>query len=66
MLLSKMDELLARAQIPFAPWRNDRDVRLECVIRQFKPDLVIALARRTMGDRIGTHFFGNLNLLFSD
>jgi hypothetical protein len=44
----KIDQVGARLERPVAPGRDDLDVRVERIGRQFEPDLVIALAGGAM------------------
>jgi hypothetical protein len=66
VLLGEGDELLARAQVPFAPRRDHRHVGLERVIAELEPDLVVALAGGAVADRVGPDAFGDLDLLLGD
>ena len=43
VLLGIFDQLGAGVQIPFAPRRDDFDVRVERVIAKLEPDLIIPL-----------------------
>ena len=49
VLLGEGDQLLARAQVPFAPGRDHGDVGLQRVIGELEADLIVALAGRAMG-----------------
>ena len=60
------DQLLARAQIPFAPRRDDGDVGLQRIIAEFEADLIVSLAGRTMRHRVGADLLGDLDLLLGD
>ena len=60
------DQRLARAQVPFAPRRNDGDVGLERVVAELETHLVVALAGRPVGDRVGPDPLGDLDLLLGD
>ena len=53
-------------QVPFAPRRDDGDVRLERVIAELEAHLVVALAGRAMRDRVGADLLGDLDLLLGD
>ena len=64
--LGERDELLARAQIPFAPGRDHGDVGLQRVVGELEADLVVALAGRAVGDGVGADLLGDLDLLLGD
>ena len=66
MLLGKVDERLARAQVPFPPRRDHGDVRLERVIGELEAHLVVALAGRAVRHRVGADLLRDLDLLFGD
>ena len=44
ILLGEFDQRGARGEIPFAPGRDHRDIRLQGVIAEFEPHLIVALA----------------------
>ena len=56
------DERLAGGEVPFAPWCYDADVRLVRIVAEFEPHLVVALARRPVGHRVGAGLAGDLDL----
>ncbi len=64
VLFSKVEQFGARRQIPFAPRRDDLNVRIECVSRQFEAHLIVALAGCTVGNGVGTCFSSNLDQSF--
>ncbi len=66
VLLGKGDELLARAQVPFAPGRDDGHVGLQRIIAELEAHLVVALAGGAVDDRVGADLFGDLDLLLGD
>jgi hypothetical protein len=66
MPLGEFDQPRARGEIPFAPRRDHLHVRLECIIGELEPHLVVALAGGAMGDRIGADLVGDLDLLLGD
>ena len=66
ILLGKLQQRLARLEIPFAPRRDDLHVGLERIIGKLEPHLVVALAGRAVGDRIGADLLGDLDLLLGD
>ena len=66
ILLGEGEERGARGQIPFAPGRDDLDVRLQRIIGKLEAHLVVALAGRAMGDGIGADLAGDLDLLLGD
>ena len=53
VLVGVREQLLARQQVPFAPRRDDADVRLERVRAELEADLVVALAGGAVRDRVG-------------
>ena len=55
-------QILARIHVPFPPGSNDVDVWIKGVIANLEAHLIIALASRTMGNRIRTNLMGDLDL----
>ena len=66
VLFGVFEEPGARAQIPFAPWRDDFDVGIERVIAELEADLVVALAGGAVGDGVGADLAGDLDLALGD
>ena len=66
ILLGEIEQCGARREIPFAPRRDDLDVRLERVISKLEAHLIVALAGRAMRNRVGADFAGDLDLLLGD
>ena len=66
VLLGEGDQRLARFEIPFAPRRDHFHVGLERIIGKLEAHLVVALAGRAVGDRVGADLFGDLDLLLGD
>src|SRR6516164_3521091 len=66
MLLGIVYEPGARSQVPFAPGRDDLDVRIERIIAELEANLVVALAGGAMGDGIGADLAGDLDLALGD
>ena len=66
VLLGEGDERFARAQLPFPPRRNHRDVGLERIIGQLETHLVVALAGRPVRHRVGADLFRDLDLSLGD
>ena len=66
VFFGEFDQARAAGQVPFAPGRDDLHIRLQRVIAEFKPHLVIALAGRAMRHRISAHGFGDFNLALGD
>jgi hypothetical protein len=66
MLLGKLDQLGARGEFPFAPWRDHLDVGLQCVIGELVAHLVVALAGGAVADRVSTDHAGDLDLALGD
>jgi hypothetical protein len=59
-------QLLAREQVPFAPGRDDLDVRVQGVGAELEADLVVALAGGAVGDGIGAGLGGDLDQALGD
>jgi hypothetical protein len=53
VLFGKGDQVGARREVPFAPWRDDADVGVERIGRELEADLVVALAGGAVGDGVG-------------
>ena len=66
VLLGEGEQRLARAEVPFAPRRDDFHVGLERVIGKLEAHLVVALAGGAVGDGIGADFLRDLDLLLGD
>ena len=66
MLFGKVDERLARPQVPLPPRRDHGDVRLESVIGKLETHLVVALAGGAVRHRVGADLLCDLDLLFGD
>ena len=66
MLLGEGEKRAAGGELPFAPGRDDLDVGLERISRQLEAHLIIALAGRAMGDRVGADFVGDLDQMLGD
>ena len=66
MLLSEGEQIRAGFEIPVAPRGDDLDVRVQAVIAQLEPDLVIALAGGAVTDSVGADHVGNLDLALGD
>jgi hypothetical protein len=56
----------AAGQVPVAPGRDDLDVGVERIGREFEPHLVIALAGRAVADGVGAGFGGDLDQTLGD
>ena len=54
MALGILQQFFPRCQIPLAPWRNNLDLRRQCIGRELEADLIISLARCSMRNRVGT------------
>ena len=59
-------QLFARQQIPFAPRRDDLDVRVQRIGAQFETHLVVALAGCAMGDGLRAGLGGYLDETLGD
>ena len=66
VFFGELDQARAAGQVPFAPGGDYLHIRLQRVVAQFKPHLVIALAGRAMRHRISAHGFGNFDLALGD
>ena len=66
VLLGVVDQAGARIQIPFAPGRDDFDVGLQGIGRQFKTYLVVALAGGAVGDGVGAGLVGDVDQALGD
>ena len=66
MALGVLDQLRARAEIPFAPGRDHPDRGVESVGAELEADLVVALAGGAMGDRIGADLVRDLDQPLGD
>ena len=64
--LSKFQQFGARGQIPLTPRRDHFDVGVQCISGQLEPHLIVALAGCTMGHRVGTGGFCDLNKTLGD
>ena len=53
-------------EIPFPPGRDDLDLRVERIGRQFEPHLVVAFAGRTVGHGVRPGLFGDFHQPFRD
>ena len=53
MTLGVGHEVRARAEVPVPPGRHDPEVRRERGVRQLEPHLVVPLAGRAVGHRVG-------------
>ena len=59
MLFCIGDESFPGVEIPFAPRRNDLDVRVKRIGIQLETNLVVAFARGTVRYRVGTRFLSD-------
>ena len=64
--LGVLEQARARSQIPLPPRRNHLDPRVERVVGELETDLVVALARRSMGNVRGPFPMRNLKLFFGN
>mmetsp|Transcript_10585 Transcript_10585/g.25926 ORF Transcript_10585/g.25926 Transcript_10585/m.25926 type:complete len:491 (-) Transcript_10585:10-1482(-) len=65
-LLGVLDEGGARVQVPLAPRRDHLDVRLQAVVPQLEPHLVVALARGAVAHGVSADLARDLNLALGD
>ena len=66
VLFGEGEKRIAGGELPFAPGRDDLDVGVQRIGRQLEAHLVVALARRAMGDRVGARFTGDLDQALGD
>ncbi len=66
MAFGEFEQAGARGEVPFAPRRDDLDLRLQRVIGEFEAHLVVALAGGAMGHGIGADQPSDLDLLLGD
>ena len=66
MRLGILDQPCAGGQIPFPPRRDHLDFRVQRIGGQLEPHLIVALARRAMGDGVGAGFLRDLDKAFGD
>ena len=66
VLLGVGDQRRARGEAPFAPGRDDPDVRLQRIGRKLVAHLVVALAGRAVGDRVGADLARDLDQPLGD
>jgi hypothetical protein len=66
VLFGIIEEPGARGEIPFAPRRDNFYLRSQGVVAELKSDLVVALAGRAVGDGLGAHLAGYLDLALGD
>ena len=66
VLVGVGEQLVARQQVPLAPWCDDLDAGHQRIGAQFKAHLVVALACGAVRDRVGLHFFGDLDHALGD
>ena len=59
-------ERLARTEFPLTPWCDDLDVWLERIRAKFEADLVVALAGRTVTDRVRVLLDGDFDETLRD
>ena len=66
VLLGEVDEVGARLEVPFAPRRDDLDVRVERIGGELEAHLVVALAGGAVGDGIGAGLMRDLDQPLGD
>ena len=66
VFLREIEKRLPRLELPLAPRRDHRDVRVQRVIAQFKANLIVALARCAVANCIRACFVRDLDLAFGD
>ena len=66
ILLGVSDELFAALQIPFAPWRDNFNVRITSIITKLKAHLIIPLTSGAMAHGISTCLRRNFDLPFGN
>src|SRR5688572_32559608 len=66
MLSAVSDQIGAPLEFPFTPRGYDLYIRLERVIGELKPHLIVSFPSRTMSDRISAFRPGDLDLPLRD
>ncbi len=66
VLLGEFQERLAALEPPLPPRCDDPDVRLQGVVGEFEPDLIVSLARGAVADGVGANHPRNLDLALGD
>ena len=66
VLFGEIDQRRAAVQVPFAPRRDDLDIGRQRIITELEAQLVVALAGRAVGDRVGADFARDLDLPLGD
>ena len=66
VLLGEREQRGARGEFPFAPGRDDLDVGLQRVGAELESHLIVALAGRAVGDRIGADLSRDVDQVFGD
>jgi hypothetical protein len=66
ILFGEIDQVGARPKIPFAPRRDDPDIRVERIGGELEADLVIALAGGAVGNGVGAGCMGDLDQPLGD
>src|SRR5579859_5530238 len=65
-LLRIIEAIFTRLQIPFAPGRNDLQMRSQRLVCMFKAHLVVAFSSTAVGNGGGSFAQRNLHLMFGD
>src|SRR6185437_10497109 len=66
VLFGEVEQRLAAGELPLAPRRYHLDIGLQRIIAKFETDLVVALARRAVTDRVRADFPRDLDLALGD
>src|SRR5206468_2547485 len=60
--LRVIDFVFARSEVPFPPGGDDLQLRIESLVGELEPDLIVAFPGAAMGDRIRSFLFGDFDL----
>ena len=66
VLFGVVEQLGARAEVPFAPRRDDLEIGVQRIGGELEADLVVALAGGAMGDGVGAGLLGDLDEVLGD
>src|SRR3990167_8605287 len=66
VLLGVVHQLLARQQVPLAPWGNHFYAGLERIGAQFEANLIVTFAGGAVGNGVGAGFVGDFDQTLSD
>ena len=64
--VSVIDFVFARSDVPFPPGGNDFQLRIESLVGELEPDLIVAFPGAAVGHRIRSFLFGDFDLAARD